>query len=160
LWSLFAFMIGRFVGTALMYRFEPVRLLAVYAGAAAILTAFAALLGGRFGVPCILGASFFLSILFPTIFGCAVRDLGPHIKSASALLIMASGSANMLLPIMSLIRGPAAIQYVMLLIPCLCFCAIFVFAMVQRRATDRLSQQPLPEAGSAADTLVNASMHR
>jgi fucose permease len=98
--------------------------------------------------------------LFPTIFGCAVRDLGPHIKSASALLIMASGSANMLLPIMSLIRGPAAIQYVMLLIPCLCFCAIFVFAMVQRRATDRLSQQPLPEAGSAADTLVNASMHR
>ncbi|MGC9952682.1 MAG: MFS transporter [Rhizomicrobium sp.] len=145
LWSLFAFMIGRFVGTALMFRFEPVRLLAVYAGAAAILTAFAALLGGRLGVPCILGASFFLSIVFPTIFGCAVRDLGPHIKSASALLIMASGSANMVLPIIKLISGPGSIQY-MALIPSLCLCAILVFAVVQRRAASRQLKHLLPDA--------------
>jgi FHS family L-fucose permease-like MFS transporter len=136
LWSLFAFMIGRFVGTALMFRFDPVRLLAVYAGAAAILVAFAAFLGGRLGVPCILGASFFLSIVFPTIFGCAVRDLGPHIKSASALLIMASGSANMVLPIIKLISGPGTIQY-MAIVPALCSCAILVFAVVQRRADGR-----------------------
>jgi FHS family L-fucose permease-like MFS transporter len=132
LWSLFAFMIGRFVGTALMFRFDPVRLLAVYAGAAAVLAVFAALLGGQFGVLCILGTSFFLSIVFPTIFGCAVRDLGPHIKSASALLIMASGSANMVLPLMKLISGPGTIQY-MALVPALCLCAILAFAVVQRR---------------------------
>jgi FHS family L-fucose permease-like MFS transporter len=125
-------MIGRFVGTALMFRFDPVRLLAVYAGAAAVLAVFAALLGGQFGVLCILGTSFFLSIVFPTIFGCAVRDLGPHIKSASALLIMASGSANMVLPLMKLISGPGTIQY-MALVPALCLCAILAFAVVQRR---------------------------
>ena len=145
LWSLFAFMIGRFVGTALMFRFDPVRLLAVYAGAAAILAAFAALLGGRLGVPCILGASFFLSIVFPTIFGCAVRDLGPHIKSASALLIMASGSANMVLPIIKLISGPGTIQY-MALVPALCSCAIVVFAVMQRRADGRQSRHLSPDA--------------
>jgi FHS family L-fucose permease-like MFS transporter len=77
--------------------------------------------------------------MFPTIFGCAVRDLGPHIKSASALLLMASGSANMVLPMMNEISGPSAIQYLVLL-PCLCFCAISVFAVVQRRADSRQSR--------------------
>lgn len=136
LWSLFAFMIGRFVGTALMFRFEPIRLLAVYALAAAVLTAFAALIGGRLGLPCLLGASFFLSIVFPTIFGCAVRDLGPYIKSASALLIMASGSANMVLPITRLMSGAGLVPY-LALVPCLCFGAIAAFAVVHRRAAER-----------------------
>ena len=137
LWSLYAFVIGRFVGTALMFRFDPIRLLAVFAVAGAILTVLATLLGGQLGLLCILGASFCLSILFPTIFGCAVRDLGPHIKSASALLIMASGSANMVLPIMKLMSGPETIQY-FALVPALCLCAISWFAVEQRR-----------EAGSA-----------
>ena len=144
-WSLYAFVIGRFAGTALMFRFDPVRLLAVFAAAAAILTVLATLLGGWLGLLCILGASFFLSILFPTIFGCAVRDLGPHIKSASALLIMASGGANMVLPIMKLVSGPGTLPYVSL-IPSLCFGAILVFAVAQRRADGRQREQSLPGA--------------
>lgn len=141
-WSLLAFLIGRFAGTALMFRFEPVRLLVVFAAAATILAALAVLLGGRFGVFAILGASFFLSILFPTIFGCAVQRLGPHVKSASAILIMASGSANMVLPIIKLVCGPAAISY-MALVPVLCFGAILVFAVVQQR-DGGLRLQPSP----------------
>ena len=57
-WSLFSFMIGRFIGTALMGRINPDRLMAIYAGIAVVLTLIAALVGGWTGVMCLAATSF------------------------------------------------------------------------------------------------------
>ena len=132
LWTLYAFIIGRVIGTGLMYCFRPRDLLVVFSAAAAALTAMAAIARGWPGIWCVVGASFFMSILFPTIFGLAMRSVGESMKSASALLIMAAGSANVVLPAMNLICGPGAAPYIVLL-PSLCFCLIAAFAVMHRQ---------------------------
>ena len=134
LWSLIACVIGRIIGTAAMYWIDPVRLLSIFAGSAAVLTTTVTLVGGQFGVVCIVGASFFMSILFPTIFGCSIRDLGPHIKSGSALLILAAGVGAGAMAIPNLHFALANIRLMMLL-PSLCFAAIVVFAFAFQKAT-------------------------
>ena len=140
LWTLYAFVIGRFVGTGLMYRFRPENLLIVFSAASVALTAAAALARGWPGIWCIVGASFFMSILFPTIFGLAVKNVGKSMKSASALLIMAGGTATASLAIMNLICGSAFFPYVVLL-PSLCFLLVTAFAVMHRKTPAEISPQ-------------------
>jgi MFS transporter, FHS family, L-fucose permease len=123
------FMVGRFVGTALMGRIDPDRLMAVFAGIAVVLTLFAALIGGWIGVVCLAGTSFFMSIMFPTIFAGAIRDLGPLTKSGSSFLVMAIVGGALAPPVMGLISGFWSMQQAML-VPSLCFAVIMAFAMV------------------------------
>jgi len=87
--------LGRFGGTALMLRFEPLRMLAV-ATAACVCTLCLALVGdGVVGTAGLFGTALFLSITFPTIFAEAVRNTGELIKSASGLLVVAAGLGAM-----------------------------------------------------------------
>ncbi|HUO98264.1 MAG TPA: MFS transporter [Rhizomicrobium sp.] len=130
-WTLYAFIAGRIAGTALMYVIDPVRLMVAFAALATALTGAAAFVHGWPGIYCVVSASFFMSILFPTIFGVAARDVGKNLKSASALLIMASGSANVVPPTIALILGTGFSPYVVLL-PSLCFAVITVYALKSR----------------------------
>jgi MFS transporter, FHS family, L-fucose permease len=139
-WSQFSFMIGRFVGTALMGRINPDRLMAIYAGIAVILTLIAALVGGWTGVMCLAATSFFMSIMFPTIFAGAIRDLGPLTKSGSSFLVMAIIGGAVAPPIMGLISGFSSMQYAML-VPSLCFAVILAFAWVNYTAHAKTAAQ-------------------
>ena len=87
--SLVLFGIGRFVGTALMGRISPARLLAVFAGVSVVLTLMAAVAGGVIGLYALVATSFFLSIQFPTIFALGMTGLGPLRQAGAALIIMA-----------------------------------------------------------------------
>lgn len=127
-WSLIACLFGRIVGTAAMYWIDPVRLLAVFGGCAAVLTASITLVEGQIGIACIVGSSFFMSIVFPTIFGCSIRDLGPLTKTGSALLILAAGVGAAAMAIPNLDFAKAHIP-LMMLIPSSCYAAIMVFAV-------------------------------
>ena len=139
LWSLFAFTIGRFAGTALMFRFDSSILLAIFATGGAIATAIAAANGGITGVQCLVAASFFLSIVFPTIFGSSIRDLGADTKTGAAMLMFAAGSGAAVLALLNVVTTPATVQYVMA-VPSLCFAAIAVFALVFRKADKAIGQ--------------------
>lgn len=132
LWCLFAFAFGRVVGAALMFKFDPAILLAIFAagGAVAMLTAVAA--GGTTGVQCLIVASFFWSILFPTIFGSSIRDLGADTKSGAALLMFAAGSGAAVLALLNVIVTPQTTRMVML-VPAVCFAAIVAFALYYRK---------------------------
>jgi FHS family L-fucose permease-like MFS transporter len=132
-WSLFSFMIGRFIGTALMGRINPDRLMAIYAGIGVVLTLIAALVGGWTGVMCLAATSFFMSIMFPTIFAGAIRDLGPLTKSGSSFLVMAIIGGAAAPPVMGVISGFSSMQYAML-VPSLCFAVILAFAWVNYAA--------------------------
>ena len=137
LWALYAFTAGRIVGTALMYAIDPSWILAVFAACGSALAAVAAFAGGEVGIWCIVGASFFLSVVFPTIFASAIRDLGPQTKSGAAFLMLAAGTGAIALALADLVVAPATVQYVMV-VPCLGFAAISAFAVVFRRA-DKLA---------------------
>ncbi len=133
LWCLFAFTFGRIAGAGLMYLFESSILLAIFAAGGAIAAVIAAANGGVSGVMCLVAASFFWSILFPTIFASSVRDLDGDTKTGAAMLMFAAGSGAAVLALLNVLIGPDTVRYVMI-VPSLCFAAITGFALVFRKA--------------------------
>lgn len=133
LWCLYAFTIGRLAGTALMYKFDASILLAIFAIGGSISAAIAAATGGFTGIECLVAASFFWSILFPTIFASSIRDLDGDTKTGAAVLMFAAGSGAAVLALLNVIATPATVQYVMA-VPAVCFVAIAAFALVFRKA--------------------------
>lgn len=83
------FLLGRWIGTALMGRFKPHNMLTVYASVNVMLCLVIMLFGGWVGVVCMMGVSFFMSIIYPTQFSLALTGLGERTKSGSAFLVMA-----------------------------------------------------------------------
>jgi FHS family L-fucose permease-like MFS transporter len=82
---------GRIAGTALMGRIDPMRLLAAFAVCAAALCLVPAIGDSVIGLGCMLAASFFISIMFPTIFARTVKDLGPQTAIGAGILVAGSG---------------------------------------------------------------------
>lgn len=79
-------MIGRFVGSALMQKIKPGRLLAVAATMAAALVTVSVLTGGHVAMYSVLSVGLFNSIMFPTIFTLAIAELGPLTGDGSGIL--------------------------------------------------------------------------
>ena len=84
-----AFLVGRWVGTMIMARVEPTKMLTFYALANVILCIVIICFGGYVGIYAMLAVSFFMSIIYPTQFSLALNDLGDQTKSGSAFLVMA-----------------------------------------------------------------------
>jgi FHS family L-fucose permease-like MFS transporter len=124
--SLVAFMIGRFVGTAMMSRVSPARLMAYFALANVGLTLVAVLVGGLAGLYALAATSLFMSIMFPTIFANSLRDLGPLTKTASSFLVMSIIGGAVLTAVMGAVSDATAIS-VAILVPTLCFAVIAWF---------------------------------
>ncbi len=120
--------IGRATGTALMYRFDPNRVLVVFASAAVALSLAAAVSLSQAGLVCLIGASFFISIMFPTIFANAIQGLGASTKIASGLLVTAAGfgvSAGNLA--MTAVARHSGLQTA-LIVAGLCFAGVLAYA--------------------------------
>ena len=82
-------MIGRFAGAALLARISAGKLLASFAAIAILLAIVSGMSTGMIAAVAILGVGLFNSIMFPTIFSQAVRDLGDRASQGAALLCMA-----------------------------------------------------------------------
>jgi FHS family L-fucose permease-like MFS transporter len=142
--ALVLFMIGRFAGAALMGRVRPDRLMAGFAAAAAALCLVAAMAGGQTGLLALVGASFFMSIMFPTIFALAIRDLGPLTKLGSSFVVMAIIGGAAVTALMGWVSDKTSIATAMLA-PAACFGCVLAFAL-GRSAERRLA----PQQGAAA----------
>jgi MFS transporter, FHS family, L-fucose permease len=130
--TLTLFFAGRFIGTLLMSKFRPAALLAAFAVADVVLCTIAALSGGNTGLYALMATSFFMSIQFPTIFTMSLRGLGTYTKSGSSFLVMAIVGGAVVPPIMGLVSDASSINMAML-VPALCFVAVFLFAWVSPR---------------------------
>ena len=84
-----AFLLGRWIGTALMIKFKPENMLVLYALVNIVLCGVIMTFGGMVGLYAMLAVSFFMSIMYPTQFSLALNDLGDDTKSGSAFLVMA-----------------------------------------------------------------------
>jgi FHS family L-fucose permease-like MFS transporter len=118
--SLLLFTIGRFTGTALMRKIAANRLLMTYAIVNIALCFVVAFVKGWIPVYSLMSLFFFQSIMFPTIFALAVKDLGHHTKKGSSFLVMAIVGGACMPYIMGLIaeQYSTARSY---LVPMLCF---------------------------------------
>jgi FHS family L-fucose permease-like MFS transporter len=79
-------MIGRFVGSALLQRIKPGKLLALNAVVAAALVATSVLTSGHVAMWTILSVGLFNSIMFPCIFTMGIAELGPLTGDGSGIL--------------------------------------------------------------------------
>ena len=127
------FAVGRFVFTWLMQYVTPDRLLSVLAivGTAAVCGVI--LFTDRNGLYCLVLVSGCMSLMFPTIYGIALRGLGNNVKYAGAGLVMAIIGGSVLPPIQAAIidsdtsiAGLPATN-VSFVVPFICFVVIAVY---------------------------------
>ena len=87
--ALVVFLIGRWVGTGLLKYIDSGKLLLLFAIGASIATLITILVPGMIGLIALVSISFFMSIMFPTIYGIALEGQGEDAKFGAAFLVMA-----------------------------------------------------------------------
>ena len=127
--ALVLFMLGRFLGTYLMSKTDPRKVLSWYCMASVVLVALAFILGGLTGIVCIMLTYFCQSIMFPTIFALATKGMPPaERKLASSLVIMAIVGGSVLPPIAGLLSQTGGMKMA-LLVPFVCFSYVVFFVL-------------------------------
>lgn len=130
--NLIAFATGRVVSTSLMRWFRPVRMLVVYALINLGVLGFAVLRPGFPGALAIVLTSFFMSLMYPTIFSIGIRHLDGRTELASSLLVMAVVGAAVIPPLLGLV-AKATHSYALGYAPVLvCYAVIAVFGWWNR----------------------------
>jgi FHS family L-fucose permease-like MFS transporter len=134
--SLLIFLASRFLMTWVIGRIRATKVLAVLAFLAVLLCLFAMASPNLAGVIAVVSLSFCLSLMFPTIYGVALKGLGPATKFGAAGLVMAIvGGA-----LMPLVQGKlvdsvgAAVSFV---VPAACFAVVGLYALYDLRDADR-----------------------
>lgn len=132
--SLVLFTLGRFAGTALMRVIAPRTLLALFAAIDVALCAIGIASPGMIGLIALVVASFFMSVMYPTIFALGVDGFSDSDRKLGAsLLVMAIIGGAMLTALMGAVSDAAGIARAML-VPLGCFVAVLLFAMQRARS--------------------------
>ena len=97
------FTASRFICTFFLKYIQPGRLLSILAILATVLVGGAILFPDRNGMYCLVGVSACMSLMFPTIYGIALRGVGDNVKFAGAGLIMAILGGSVLPPLQAMI---------------------------------------------------------
>lgn len=132
--SLVLFTLGRFAGTALMRIIDPRKLLVMFASIDVVLCALAVMLPGIPGLCALVIVSFFMSVMYPTIFALGVEGFSDSDRKLGAsLLVMAIIGGAVLTALTGAVSDLAGIARAML-VPLGCFAAVFLFAVQRVRA--------------------------
>lgn len=126
-----AFVAGRFAGTFLMKFFPPQRLLAIYALINIVLSVLVIFSHGMIVVYALIAISFFMSIMFPTIFALGIKNLNTtDTKMGSSLIIMAIvGGALLPLLLGQIADVTDNIQYGYI-VPLICFAVVAWYGFI------------------------------
>ncbi len=141
--SIICFSVARFLFTWLMKYFRPARLLLFAAAADIVLSLLVVLLGGT-GWPCVIAliaVSFFMSLMFPTIYGLALDGVedpaqggyAGDAKIGASGLIMAILGGALITPLQGMVSDAYGINLAYI-VPLFCFVVVFAYAYMLRRA--------------------------
>ena len=101
-------MVGRFVGSAILAKFNARILLSCCLTLGAACVGLSFLLSGMASVYAMLAAGLFHSVMWPLIFNLGLQELGPHTKNASGLINMGVlGGATLPLIMGTVVDNPA-----------------------------------------------------
>lgn len=126
------FCISRFVCTFILRYLNPGLLLKLLAVAACGFTIGVIFLQNVWGMYCLVGVSACMSLMFPTIYGIALRGLGDDAKFGAAGLIMAILGGSVLPPLQAsiidchVLLGMPAVNLSFVL-PLICFIVIIIY---------------------------------
>jgi FHS family L-fucose permease-like MFS transporter len=147
--SLLIFLASRFLMTWVIGHIRATKVLAVLAFLAVVLCVFAMSSPNLAGVVAVVSLSFCLSLMFPTIYGVALKGLGPATKFGAAGLVMAIvGGA-----IMPLVQGKlvdATSPAFSFIVPAFCFAVVGLYAVYDLKAEASVTGgQPARDVGRA-----------
>ena len=133
-----AFLLGRWVGTLIMAKVEPTKMLTFYAIANVVLCGIIIGFGGHVGLYAMLAVSFFMSIIYPTQFSLALHNLGDKTKSGSAFLVMAI-VGNACVPQLTayIMHQNETFYQVAYIIPLICFAVCAYYGYQYKRLVNR-----------------------
>ncbi len=101
-------MVGRFVGSAILAKFQARQLLSCCLVLGAMCVGISFFLPGISAVYAMLAAGLFHSVMWPLIFNLGLQELGPHTKAASGIINMGVlGGATLPLLMGTVVDNPA-----------------------------------------------------
>jgi FHS family L-fucose permease-like MFS transporter len=138
--TLVAFGVGRFMATYLMKFVQPSMLMGIYGCINVALAGAGILCPGWVGVFAVFLTSFFMSLMFPTIFALGIKELGPNTKLGESIIIMAIIGGAVFTPIMGLVFQISHSMAMALLIPLFCYAFITYYGFIGSKV--RLPELP------------------
>lgn len=145
--SLGIFLIGRWICTFLLRYIQPTKLLSLFAILAMGFTVGAIFLEGITGLYSLVGISFAMSLMFPTIYGIALEGLGEDSKFAAAFLVMAIVGGAIMPTLQGMILDLGGIGYTDIqifgvpevnfsfVLPLVCFLMVLLFSLRVKKLT-------------------------
>ena len=136
--TLGAFGVGRFASAWLMRFVSPSKLMGAYSVMNIALVGVAVFIPGWMGLWCVFLTSFFMSLMFPTIFALGLKGLGPNTKLGGSLLVMAIVGGAVLTPLMGFISVRTHSLALAYAVPLLAYLVIAFYSFwgSHRRNTD------------------------
>jgi FHS family L-fucose permease-like MFS transporter len=126
--TLGAFAVGRFSATWLMKFLKPSKLMGIYGAANITLVLIAVLIPGWAGVWSIFLTSFFMSLMFPTIFALGIKGLGENTKLGASLMVMAIIGGAVFPPIMGVISDKTGSMALAMVLVLVCYVVVTWYA--------------------------------
>jgi FHS family L-fucose permease-like MFS transporter len=131
--TLVVFLVGRFLATYLMQFVQPSKLMGFYSIINVLLVAIGVLLPGWTGFWSIFLTSFFMSLMFPTIFALGLKELGPNTKVGGSMIVMAIVGGAVFTPLMGLIFDASRSMATAMLVPLACYVFIAYYGFIGSR---------------------------
>ena len=139
--AMISFLSSRWISTLLMKYIRPVALMLFFAIGGILTTLGTVFIYGMGGLYCLVATSIFMSLMFPTIYGIALKDMGDEAKLASAGLIIAIVGGALMPPLQARIMdiggdklddmkyfGYVPEVNLSFLLPTLCFIVIAIYS--------------------------------
>jgi MFS transporter, FHS family, L-fucose permease len=144
--SLILFLVARFVMVYLLGIFRPAALLLIMAGFGVLCCAVAVLFPGMLGLLAVVAISASLSLMFPTIYGVALRGLGDDAKFGAAGLVMAILGGALLPMVQGGVMDAVGLTAVGYVVPGACLAVVAGYAVFDLRSSRSHGEQQLATA--------------
>ena len=134
------FISSRFISTLLMKYLDSKKMLSYFAIGGVITCAGTIFIQGMPGLYCLMATSAFMSLMFPTIYGIALENVGDDATIGSAGLVMAIVGGALMPPIqgaiidLKTVAGLPAVNFSFIL-PLVCFIFIFLYGYSTQKNT-------------------------
>ncbi|MFV0553792.1 MAG: MFS transporter, partial [Mangrovibacterium sp.] len=126
------FLASRFISTMLMKYVNSRKLLMLFAIGGMCTTLGVIFIGGMVGLYCLVATSAFMSLMFPSIYGIALEDVGDDTALGAAGLVMAIVGGALMPPLQGLIIDAGTVGFLpavnaSFILPFICFMVITIY---------------------------------
>jgi MFS transporter, FHS family, L-fucose permease len=140
--TLVAFGVGRFASSALMQYVRPHLLMGIYGLINIALLAIGIEFPGWMGLWAIFATSFFMSVMYPTIFALGIQGLGRNTKIGGSLIVMGIVGGAVLTPAMGLVSEWSRSIAVAYLVPLLAYAGVALYSFFGTKLSRRSATTP------------------